>query len=72
MIHFVFKTSSEGLYRLVFEGIPKYPNVILVGPDNLIISALRYKDDVERPVLPESPYAPPPQPLEKAKPLETE
>ncbi len=59
MIHFVFKTS-EGLYRLIFEGIPKYPNVILVGPDNLIISALRYKNDVERAVMPQAPYGPPP------------
>ncbi len=64
LIHFVFKTSA-GLYRLVFEGIPKYPNVILVGPDNLIISALRYKNEVERPVLPQAPYVGPPQPLEK-------
>src|SRR5579872_3351327 len=64
MIHFIFKTSS-GLYRLVFEGIPKYPNVILVGPDNLIISALRYKNEVERPVLPQASYTGPPQPLEK-------
>ncbi len=64
MIHFLLKTP-EGTYRLVFEGIPKYPNLILVGPDNLIISALRYKNDVERPVLPQSPYAPPPQPAGK-------
>lgn len=60
LIHFVFKTQA-GLYRLVFEGIPKYPNLILVGPDNLIVSALRYKNDVERPVLPQSPYAGPPR-----------
>lgn len=57
--------TSAGLFRLVFEGIPKYPNLILVGPDNQIISALRYKNDVERPVLPQAPYHPPPQPAEK-------
>jgi predicted ribosome quality control (RQC) complex YloA/Tae2 family protein len=64
LIHFILK-KPEGQYRLVFEGIPKYPNLILVGPDNLIISALRYKSDTERPVLPQAPYAPPPQPLAK-------
>ena len=64
MVHFILKTT-EGFFRLVFEGIPKYPNVILVGPDNLIISALRYKNDVERPVMPGASYSGPPQPLEK-------
>ncbi|HEY5037641.1 MAG TPA: NFACT family protein, partial [bacterium] len=64
LISFGLKTS-EGIYRLVFEGLSKYPNLILVGPDNLIISALRYKNDVERPVLPQAPYAPPPQLLDK-------
>jgi predicted ribosome quality control (RQC) complex YloA/Tae2 family protein len=64
LIHFLFK-MADGQYRLVFEGIPKYPNLILAGPDNQIISALRYKNEVERPVLPQSPYHPPPQPLEK-------
>jgi len=64
MMHFVLKTG-EGSFRLVFEGIPKYPNVILVGGDNLIISALRYKNDVERPVMPQASYKAPPQPLEK-------
>ena len=59
-----FKTS-EGPFRLVFEGIPKYPNLILLGPDGLIISALRYKNEVERPVMPQAPYAPPPQPMDK-------
>ena len=59
MVHFVLKTA-EGTFRLVFEGIPKYPNVILVGPDNLIISALRYKNDVERPVMPQASYKGPP------------
>ncbi len=57
--------TPEGLFRLVFEGIPKYPNLILVGPDGQIISALRYKNEVERPVLPQAPYHAPPQPLDK-------
>jgi predicted ribosome quality control (RQC) complex YloA/Tae2 family protein len=57
--------TSKGLYRLIFEGLPKYPNLILVGADGLIISAMRYKNDVERLVVPQAPYAPPPQPLEK-------
>ncbi|GEM_PF-1930519 len=52
--------TPEGPFRLVFEGIPKYPNLILVGPDGAIISALRYKNDVERPVLPQEAYQPPP------------
>ncbi len=64
ILTFLLKTH-EGTYPLVFEGIPKYPNLILVGPDGLIISALRYKEEVERPVLPQVPYASPPQPLEK-------
>jgi predicted ribosome quality control (RQC) complex YloA/Tae2 family protein len=64
LISFGLKTS-EGIFRLVFEGLSKYPNLILVGPNNLIISALRYKNDVERPVLPQAPYAPPPQLLDK-------
>jgi predicted ribosome quality control (RQC) complex YloA/Tae2 family protein len=61
ILRFSFKTP-EGIHTLLFEGIPKYPNLILVGPDNNIISALRYKNDVERPVLPQVTYAPPPQP----------
>jgi predicted ribosome quality control (RQC) complex YloA/Tae2 family protein len=61
IIHFAFKTS-EGLFTLVFEGIPKYPNFILLDPHQQIISALRYKNEVERPVLPQSLYAPLPQP----------
>ena len=64
LIRFSLKTP-EGQYQLIFEGIPKYPNLILVGPDNLIISALRYKNEVERPVLPQAPYDPPPKPTEK-------
>lgn len=64
LIRFSLKTP-EGQYLLIFEGIPKYPNLILVGPDNLIISALRYKNDAERPVLPQAPYHPPPSPKEK-------
>ena len=59
-----FKTP-EGAFRLVFEAIPKYPNLILVGPDGLVISAMRYKNEVERPVMPQVPYAPPPQPMDK-------
>jgi predicted ribosome quality control (RQC) complex YloA/Tae2 family protein len=61
IIHFTCKTS-EGLFTLVFEGIPKYPNFILLDTHKQIISALRYKNDVERPVLPQSLYAPLPQP----------
>ncbi len=57
--------TPEGLFRLIFEGIPKYPNLILAGPDGRIISALRYKNEVERPVMPQVPFKPPPQPLEK-------
>ena len=64
LITFQLKTS-KGLYRLIFEGLPKYPNLILVGADGLIISAMRYKNEVERPVVPQAPYAAPPQPLEK-------
>jgi predicted ribosome quality control (RQC) complex YloA/Tae2 family protein len=62
IVYFHFKTS-EGAFRLVFEGIPKYPNLILAGPDNAIVSALRYKNEVERPVMPQVPYAEPPRPL---------
>jgi predicted ribosome quality control (RQC) complex YloA/Tae2 family protein len=54
-----FKTP-EGPFRLVFEGIPKYPNLILVGPDAAIVSALRYKNDLERPVMPQTLYHAPP------------
>ncbi len=57
--------TPHGIHRLIFEGLSKYPNLILVGPDNLIISAMRYKNDVERLVIPQTLYAPPPQPLEK-------
>ncbi len=64
LMDFHFKTT-EGIFRLVFEGIPKYPNLILLGPDNLIISALRYKNDVERLVMPQTLYQKPPQPLDK-------
>ncbi len=61
IILFSFKTS-DGLFYLVFEGIPKYPNLILLDPQKQIISALRYKNEVERPVMPQSLYAVPPQP----------
>ncbi len=64
LMDFHFKTP-EGVFRLIFEGIPKYPNLILVGPDNQIISALRYKNDVERLVMPQTVYQKPPQPLDK-------
>jgi len=57
--------TPHGLYRLIFEGLSKYPNLILVGPDGRIISAMRYKNEAERPVVPQTLYAPPPQPLEK-------
>jgi predicted ribosome quality control (RQC) complex YloA/Tae2 family protein len=63
IVHFRFKTS-EGPFQLVFEGIPKYPNLILAGADNAIVSALRYKNEVERPVMPQAPYAAPPRPQE--------
>ena len=64
LMTFRFKTF-EGAFALVYEGIPKYPNLILIGPDNNIVSALRYKNEVERPVMPQVPYHPPPQPGEK-------
>ncbi len=57
--------THEGSFRLIFEGLPKYPNLILTGPDGAIISALRYRNDAERPVLPQAPYAPAPQPGDK-------
>ncbi len=61
IIRFNFKTA-QGPHALVFEGIPKYPNLILLDPQDQVVSALRYKSDVERPILPQSVYAPPPQP----------
>jgi predicted ribosome quality control (RQC) complex YloA/Tae2 family protein len=64
LMEFHFKTP-DGVFRLIFEGIPKYPNLILVGPDNQIISALRYKNDVERLVMPQTAYQEPPQPLDR-------
>ncbi len=64
LMDFHFKTP-QGIFQLIFEGIPKYPNLILVGPDNQMISALRYKSDVERPVMPQTAYQKPPQPLDK-------
>lgn len=45
---------------LVLEVLPKYPNAILLDENRRMISALHYKNDVERPVLPKAPYAPPP------------
>ncbi|HVZ79458.1 MAG TPA: NFACT RNA binding domain-containing protein [bacterium] len=59
ILSLTFKTP-DGPFRLVFEGIPKYPNLILVGPDGAIVSALRYKNDVERLVMPQTLYHPPP------------
>ena len=64
VVSFQFETS-QGTHRLVYEGLAKYPNLILVGPGGTILSAVRYLNDVERPVLPQSPYAPPPQPKDK-------
>jgi len=64
IIQFNLKTA-EGNFRLIFEGIPKYPNLILVGPDGFIISASRYKNEVERPVLPQAVYSLPPQPIDR-------
>ncbi len=64
MVEILLKTH-DGAFRLVFEGLPKYPNLILTGPDGAIISALRYRNDQERPVLPQAPYAPAPQPGDK-------
>jgi hypothetical protein len=65
ILNFGFKTPG-GIFRLVFEGIPKYPNLILVGPDGKILSAIHYKNEVDRPVIPLEPYRPPPQ--DKSKP----
>jgi predicted ribosome quality control (RQC) complex YloA/Tae2 family protein len=45
--------------------LPKYPNLILIGSDGRIVSALHYKDDVERPVVSGAPWVPPPQPRDK-------
>jgi len=64
ILTFLFKTPG-GEHRLIFEGLPKYPNLILVGPDGAIVSALRYRNDVERPVMPGEPYRQPPSPAEK-------
>ncbi len=64
LARFRFRTPG-GEYLLVYEGLSKYPNLILVGPDNSILSAVRYLNDVERPVLPQAPYAPPPHPKDK-------
>ncbi len=64
VVEILLKTH-DGAFRLVFEGLPKYPNLILTGPDGAIISALRYRNDQERPVLPQAPYAPAPQPGDK-------
>jgi predicted ribosome quality control (RQC) complex YloA/Tae2 family protein len=57
--------SAEGSFTLAFEALPKYPNLILVGPDGNIVSAHRYKEEVERPVVPGAPYAAPPQPADR-------
>lgn len=54
-----------GVHALYYEGLSKYPNLILTGPDGLILSAVRYLNAAERPVLPQAPYAPPPQKLDK-------
>lgn len=64
VIQILLKTH-DGSFRLIFEGLPKYPNLILTGPDGAIISALRYRNDQERPVLPQVPYAAAPQPGDK-------
>ncbi|MGH7739107.1 MAG: NFACT family protein, partial [bacterium] len=53
LITFQLKTH-HGVYQLIFEGLSKYPNLILTGPDGKIISAMRYKSDVERPVIPQA------------------
>lgn len=57
--------AAEGTFRLVFEALPKYPNLILVDGNGAIVSALNYKAGVERPVLPREPYAPPPAPKDR-------
>lgn len=59
-----FKTSS-GTFQLIFECLPKYPNLILVDFNHRIVSALRYKNNPERPVLPQHPYHPPPRSISK-------
>ncbi len=57
--------TTEAAFTLAFEALPKYPNLILADADASIVSAHRYKDEVERPVLAGSPYRPPPQPLDR-------
>ncbi len=64
VIQILLKTH-DGPFKLIFEGLPKYPNLILIGGDGGIISALRYRNDSERPVLPQVPYSPAPQPGDK-------
>lgn len=64
VIEILLKTH-EGSFRLIFEGLPKYPNLILTGSNGAIISALRYRNDPERPVLPQVAYASAPQPGNK-------
>ena len=64
VVTFHFETS-QGPHQLIYEGLAKYPNLILVGPEGTVLSAVRYLNDVERPVLPQSQYSPPPQPKDK-------
>ncbi len=64
VVRFLFETP-QGPHALYYEGLSKYPNLVLAGPDGLILSAVRYMNEVERPVLPQTPYAPPPQALDK-------
>ncbi len=64
LVEIHLKTREE-TFRLIFEGLPKYPNLILAESNGNIISALRYRNDPERPVLPQVTYAPAPQPGDK-------
>jgi predicted ribosome quality control (RQC) complex YloA/Tae2 family protein len=64
VVRFAWETP-QGPHSLYYEGLAKYPNLILTGPDGCILSAVRYLNDGERPVLPQSPYAPPPQAKDK-------
>jgi predicted ribosome quality control (RQC) complex YloA/Tae2 family protein len=57
--------TLQGPHALYYEGLSKYPNLILAGPDGLILSAVRYLNTGERPVMPQAPYHPPPQTLDK-------
>jgi predicted ribosome quality control (RQC) complex YloA/Tae2 family protein len=64
IVKFTWETS-QGPHALYYEGLSKYPNLILTGPDGLILSAVRYLNAAERPVMPQALYHPAPQTLDK-------